>query len=122
MKLKIIAFTFLIFGFVAIQTSCKKDKVLEPFLSANCPDTVFYQTQIKTIIDLNCSTSGCHDASGAGGLNLQTHIRVSDRASDILKAIRHEGGVSNMPQGAPKLADSLANHFSCWINQGKLDN
>ena len=122
MKLKFIAFTLLILGYMTFPISCKKDKVPEPFLSANCPDTVFYQTKIKTIIDVNCSTSGCHDASSAGGLNLQTHAQVSARASDILKAIRHEGGISNMPQGAPKLADSLANHFSCWINQGKLNN
>ena len=123
MKLKFIAFTILIIGFMTFHTSCKKDKVPEPFLSANFPDTVFYQTKIKTIIDVNCSTSGCHNASAAGGFTFLTHAQVSAKAEDILKAIRHQQGVTPMPFGSTTpLPDSLGNQISCWINQGKLNN
>ncbi len=122
MKMKyglIIGFFIVAAGF---QIGCKKEKVPPPFISAECPDTISYQNQIQPMLDVNCSTSGCHGASGAGGITLLTHFQVSDEANRVLKAMRHDSGVSNMPLGAPKLADSLANQMSCWINQGKMDN
>lgn len=106
----------------AFQTGCKKEKVPPSFLSETCPDTIFYQTQIRTMLDVNCSTSGCHGAGGAGGVTLLTHSQVSDKANDLLKVIRHDSGVTAMPLGGSKLPDSIANQMSCWITQGKLNN
>ena len=122
MRLKIAGFAFVLLSILVMQTGCKKEKGPAPFISADCPDTIFYQSQIKPMMDQNCSTSGCHDASGQAGVVLLNHTQVSDRSAKILKTIRYESGVAAMPQGAPKLADSLIQQFVCWINQGKQNN
>lgn len=71
---------------------------------------------------MNCSTSGCHDASGSGGYNLTTYSATADNANTILSVIKQEPGYSPMPLGGAKLADSLIQYFECWIIQGKLEN
>lgn len=101
--------------------SCTKDKA--PAIDPNCTETISFSQEIQPMISQNCSTSGCHDASTqASGYNFTTHAGVAAHASVILNAIRHEGGATPMPQGAPKLADSLIQQFSCWAGQGALNN
>ncbi|MBL4862044.1 MAG: hypothetical protein JKY09_03380 [Crocinitomicaceae bacterium] len=85
-------------------------------------DTISFTTQIEPLMDLNCSTSGCHDASAsAGGYNLTGHLDISTQANIILSAIKHETP-NLMPLGSPQIADSLIAQFETWINQGLLDN
>ncbi len=122
MKLKITVYTLFLLSTTLILTACRKEKAPFTPVSSDCPNTISFQTQIKTLMDNNCSTSGCHDATGQAGYVLTNHSQVSLHANQILKVIRHEAGVENMPQGAPKLADSLIQQFSCWINQGKPNN
>jgi hypothetical protein len=115
--------TLIILGGLSLNMSaCSKDKVPAPALNTDCPDTVSYQSFVRPLIMSNCTTSGCHDASSAGGYVLETHTQISANADIILNAIRHTSGISQMPQGQPKLADSLATKLNCWIIQGKLDN
>ena len=105
----------------AIQ-SCTKANVTD-YTVDNCSDTIHFATEILPLMVQNCATSGCHDAgTQAAGYDLTTHASISGSASIVLSAIRWEGGTVPMPQGNPQLADSLVNKFSCWINQGKLDN
>lgn len=106
------------------SVSCKKDKVpgAPETPAPTCVDTISYLQQVKPFIDLNCATSGCHNATGAGGYNLLTHTSVSNNANIILSAIRHDGGFTAMPLGGGQLPDSTIQQFDCWINQGKLDN
>lgn len=110
---------------VALGTSvsCKKDKVPVIDVVLECEDTISFATQIEPIIVSNCSVSGCHNAaSSANGYNLEGHGNISSNADVILTVIRHEGGLSPMPQGGNKLADSLIQQFKCWRDQGKLNN
>lgn len=105
-------------------SSCRKDKVKiedKKVMAGDCPDTVSYQQTIQPLINMNCATSGCH-ASGAGGYTFTTHNSVSNNSAIILRTMRHEPGVSQMPQGQAKLPDSLIQQFMCWEAQGKLNN
>ena len=104
--------------------SCRKDKVEETQgISEDCPELVSYTNNIQTFISINCSTSGCHNSNtGAAGYIFETHAQVEEHADIILSVIRHETGVSAMPQNGPKLADSTIRKMNCWINQGKLFN
>lgn len=102
----------------AFVFSCKKDKALE----INCFDEISYAQEIQPLIEMNCTVSGCHDATEEGGYNFTTHQSVSEHADIILSAINHESGVAQMPLGEPKLADSLIVKFICWKNNGKQDN
>jgi len=110
----------IIAGFVSLA-SCSKDVTPEP-IPVNCADTISYSLQVQPLLDINCSTSGCHDAtSGGGGYILTTHAEVSSASSAIYDAMNHSAGVP-MPLGADKLADSLVKQFECWIEQGTQNN
>lgn len=122
MKIKRIIFTLAIFSFVSIGLSCKKDKVPVSIITADCPDTIYFSTQIKPMILMNCSTSGCHDvSSNSAGYSFTDHTDISSNASAILNAMKGNGYLL-MPLGGPALNDTLIQQFSCWLNQGKLNN
>lgn len=105
-------------GTIVLIASCKKDKTEIP----TCVEEISYAQQVKLVLDLNCTTAGCHDASAAGGYNLITHTNVAANAELILSVINHESGFTPMPMGGSQLADSTIQHFSCWIEQGKQNN
>ena len=109
---------------LVIAAGCRKDKVaVEPFNPAECSETISYTEDIQPVLDINCSTSGCHNAnSGSAGYVLETHSQVADNADVILSVIRHESGFSPMPQGGNKLNDTIIQDFECWVSQGKLFN
>tara|TARA_B100000508_G_scaffold138385_1_gene134339 strand:+ start:20504 stop:20863 length:360 start_codon:yes stop_codon:yes gene_type:complete len=107
-----------------ILVSCRKDKVQEVTITPEeCPETISYTNDIQPFLDINCSTSGCHDSNtGSAGYVLEQHSQVEEHAEIILSVIRHESGFSAMPQGGPKLPDSTIQKMECWIGQGKLFN
>lgn len=122
MKLKFVPILLFVVAVLAFQfLACTKNKVPLPELNNTCLDTVRYSTFVQPLMATNCSTSGCHDASGEGGYVLQTYSQIKNNAGIILKSIRHDG-VAPMPKDQDKLADSLATKFNCWIVQGSLDN
>ena len=98
--------------------SCTKDKAPLP----GCPQEISFSNDVLPLIQQNCSTSGCHDASASGGYVLTNYSQISTNAEMILSAIDHETGVTGMPLGSPKLSDSLINNFRCWVRQGAYDN
>lgn len=115
---------YLLFLIVFILSiSCRKDKVeeIKPD-DQECLEERSFSDDVLPVLNNNCSTSGCHNTnSQAGGYILETHQQIDQHAVIILASIKHEGN-SPMPQGAPKLADSLIKTFECWVNQGKLNN
>jgi hypothetical protein len=106
--------------------SCKKKTTTATTTTttttAACSGTISYSATIAPMMSQNCSTSGCHNSSNAGGYNLTTYSSVSSNAMIILKSMRHESGVNAMPQGASQIATSTLDKFDCWIQQGKLNN
>ncbi len=119
-QVQIIIFT--LFALVTVVNfSCTKEKT--SISAAQCPDTISFSAQVMPIFDLNCSTSGCHDATTAqSGYNFTTYANIAANSSVILDVINHGSGVTPMPFGSPKLADSLIQQIECWVLQGKLDN
>lgn len=116
----------LVFGLTLVSVvSCNKDKTqIEPIVEpGECPDTISFATTVEPLIQANCSTSGCHDAATASqGYNLEGYTNISANASAISNVINHNGGVTPMPFGQPKLNDTLIKQFDCWVSQGTLDN
>lgn len=107
----------------AYVSSCTKENVVDYAGLQNCEDTISFSQQIEPMIQTNCATSGCHDATTAeSGYNFTSHDAISSNASIILSAIRHDAGTAPMPDNADKLADSIIQQFSCWVYQGKKNN
>lgn len=112
-----------LFAALLVIIACTKDKTLVPEpIDSECPNVISFANDVKPIIDINCATSGCHDASGAGGYDLSTYSSVAANGEVILNVINHDTGFSPMPQGAEKLPDSVILKVKCWVKQGKLDN
>lgn len=117
----------LLFSIKVVLVSCTKDHapappvITEIVLTDECPDTIFYSETIKPLIDQNCATSGCHDAtSHQQGYDLTTYASVSANANIIIESM-HGVTVPLMPLGNA-LDSASINHFECWVNQGKLNN
>ena len=121
--MKTLAFTLLLSAATGFfLNSCTKDRVPVVTFPA-ITDTISYDQKIRPLMELNCSTSGCHDAGTAqNGYDLSTYTGVRDNASDMLNAMRGQNGFTLMPFGGPALADSSIAQFEAWIAQGKLDN
>ena len=103
---------------ILLFASCKKDKAS----AFSCTDEVSFTQEVQPLIDLNCSTSGCHDVTAEGGYEFKDHATISTAIDRILAAINHESGTTPMPLGADKLPDSSIQLIMCWSSAGALDN
>jgi cytochrome c553 len=100
--------------------SCKKD---DPAVYDCSGVTSTYTTDVKPIIDNNCATAGCHNAtSQANGIDLSNYNSVKSNAasSNFMGSMEHKSGFNAMPQGAAKLSDANLKTIACWIENGML--
>ncbi len=105
-----------------LTLSCNKDKAPQP-IPFECADTtISYSISIEPLIMQNCAVSGCHNSSGAGGYVFESYISIEESKDVILKTLRHDNGVAPMPLGSPKLSMDQVQSFTCWIEQGALEN
>lgn len=101
--------------------ACKKEKTVTNYTNnANCSAiTQTYNNNIKTILDNNCASSGCHNAgSSKAGINLSDYSNAKSQFLNNNKnliAIHHDNGAKAMPKDASKMADSLINKIDCWV-------
>lgn len=101
--------------------ACTKTSTINYDCSAITPT---YTNDIKAIMDANCATSGCHNAtSKAKGIDLSTYALVKSESANakFLGSIEHKSGYNAMPQGAAKLADAHIQKIACWIEQGAAE-
>lgn len=103
-----------------LNFSCTKEKVPLTPLDPDCTDTVSFSSQIAPMISNNCVS--CHDSGNSTGYTLTNHTNISSNATAMLNAMQESGGMQLMPEGGPALHDTLIQQFSCWVNQGKLNN
>lgn len=83
--------------------------------------TSTFTADVKSIMDNNCATSGCHNSgTQANGIDLSTYDLVKSESSRarFLGSIRHESGFNRMPQGANKLSDANIEKIACWVENG----
>lgn len=118
-----IALIFFVASSIILINACTKDSVSEEEVDADCSETISFQSDINQMIQQSCATSGCHNAGAASaGFVFEEYQQIADNADIMLKTIRHESDVANMPVGGDKLPDSFIEKFFCWIEQGKEDN
>lgn len=102
---------------VFILAQCKKETT-----NIDCSGTTpTYQKDVKSILDANCASAGCHAASNPSeGINLSTYAGAKSAAgsSKFLDSIQHKGGASAMPRNASKLSDDKIKTLYCWVQNG----
>lgn len=80
-----------------------------------------YTADVKTLLDANCATSGCHNAaSKAKSIDLSTYTAAKSESSKsrFLGSIQHSSGYDAMPQGGSKLSDANIKIIYCWVQNG----
>ncbi len=110
MKLKILFPLFIACLFIA----CGDDDD-----DGSCDTNSLTYSNIAPILT-TCTDSGCHEAGSVNG-SLASYVDVkafSDNGGNIIGSIKHEDGVSPMPQGAEKLSSCNISKIETWINDG----
>jgi mono/diheme cytochrome c family protein len=119
MKKIIIASTAIALIFAACK-STKQTTTVAPAAALDCSSNknLTYNTDIKTIIQTNCSK--CHNTNNKAGYNFLTLESVKKAASNgqLLGTIKHSKGFPKMPAFAAKMDQATIDKIECWINNG----
>jgi len=121
---KSLSLILILFSLILLIISCSDDEVITGGGTNNldCSATTpTYSTDIKSIMDSNCATSGCHNSTTqASGIDLSSYDKVKSESAKnrFLGSIRHESGFDRMPQGKSKLPDATIDMLACWIENG----
>ncbi len=110
--------TFFALSVLVFVAGCKKDSITTYDCSGVTPT---YTANIKPILDANCATIGCHNASAnSSGFNLSSYSGAKSASgnSSFLGSIQYKSGYKQMPQGAGKLSDADIKLISCWVQNG----
>ncbi len=107
--------------------SCYYDteEELYPANNGNNCDSVqgSFSSEILPVINVQCRS--CHNTSfSSGGVNLEGFTNIQNAALNgkLIQSLRHESGVSPMPQNSPKLDDCTLKAFEDWKNAGAPNN
>lgn len=110
-------------------TSCTKNKEEDKLIQTSSCDsvkTISFKNDVQPILNNNCGAqAGCHsNGSASGGLKLESWQGVNEVASSglLMKAIKHEAGVSSMPKGGSKLDACYIAVIGKWVRNGSLNN
>lgn len=106
-----------IISFSACKSSKNTTKSNETASSAStCSDpNITYNKGLKPILDKNCNTSGCHDASFKQ-MDF-TKYAVLKKFADEGEVKKHVLKIKNMPPNH-KLTEGELNAFQCWLDNG----
>ena len=77
-----------------------------------------YTADVKSILS-GCGASGCHESGSVnGGLTTYNEVKTFISLSKMVASLKHEAGVSEMPQGQSKLDDCSISKVEAWIKAG----
>lgn len=105
---------------------CSKDSSNSDYINnADCTgvdaDNNTYTKSIKSILDANCATSGCHNAATQeNNLDLSSYAAAKSgfESQECLCSIHHGSGCNPMPKGGSKLSDAEIQQIDCWAKNG----
>jgi hypothetical protein len=113
-------YSIIALGLIGISFSqCTKETIDENGSGTIITDTIFYNTDIKPLIEANCIT--CHGSSNpSAGLNLSTYQVVKFQAESGNLIDRINNSTSPMPTSGLMNADNRA-VFDKWVTDGFLE-
>lgn len=108
-------------------SSCYYDveEELYPKAKINQCDSVkgVFSAEVQPLINSQCRS--CHNGTfSSGGINLEGYenVKLVTLNGRLLQAIKHESGVTPMPQGRTKLSDCEIKMVELWKNAGAPNN
>ncbi len=105
--------------FALTISSCKKggSTKLQPVCDGSHPT---YVANIKTIIEGNCNSSGCHNAGSSNGDF--TSFSGMNAVITNGKFRRQVLTDQTMPNGSTRLSQKNIDKIQCWVNDGYPEN
>ncbi len=101
-------------------SQCTKETIDENGAGTDIIDSIFYDTDIKPLIDAKCMS--CHSGSNpSAGLNLSTYQVVKFQAEFGTLISRINDSQSPMPVSGLMTADNRGK-FDKWVTDGFLEN
>lgn len=123
---------FLLFILAAtFLSACYYDNFseLNPLIDNGCDTasttTISFATQVKPILEQQCSTgsTSCHSANSGRDMTTVTAIINNYGANTFLGSVTWDGSASTMPKNSPTQIDNCSIAFiRLWINQGMNNN
>ncbi len=108
----------------AFLLSCTNDSASDLINIEPLPEEVSFNTNIKIIIDNNCTS--CHGSTPipVTNLSLDTYEKVKEAVTNrnlIGRISMQEGSSTLMPQGGPKLPQNTIDLIIKWQEEGLLE-
>jgi len=108
------------------MTGCYNDKYEELYPTGGCDlSNTTYSATVKNIVQQSCALGGCHDAATASsGVVLDTYAGLKAIADDgrLMQVVKHENGVTPMPQNAAQLDACTISKLQKWVDNGAQNN
>lgn len=104
--------------YILVLTGCEYETEEALFgNSPKCTTPVFFESDIKPLIQANCALTGCHATAGTPP-ELSTFEMVQARAADI----RHITQSRQMPppSSGMSLSQEEIDKIACWVEQGAV--
>ncbi|MFM9836679.1 MAG: SprB repeat-containing protein [Cyclobacteriaceae bacterium] len=80
---------------------------------------ISYSGTIKSILDTNCNTSGCHNGDLGASRDWRTYATVKNDAASIKSRTVNK---SMPPAGNKALTQEQISQITCWVDDGALNN
>lgn len=116
---------FIFFLALILISACTYNNEEELYPTSNCDTTdMSLATDIVPILD-NYNCNGCHSTvSNSGDVDLERYndLKIWVDNGKLLGSMQHDGTASEMPKGAPKMAQCDIDKVAAWIQQGANDN
>jgi hypothetical protein len=113
----------LVLGMI-VFSSCYYDVAETLYPAGTCStDNMSYVTDINPILQQNCFS--CHSAAANNGnVTLEGYNQMIHYINNghLMKAIKHENGISPMPQNSAPLSSCEISKIEQWIVQGAQNN
>lgn len=109
--------------FACVKESSNPDWVAEADCSGIDAANNTYSKSIKAILDVQCATSGCHDAiTSESGVNLSSYAgaKTGFESQNCLCTMHQGNGCNPMPKGGVKLNNATLQKIDCWVKNGYL--
>ena len=115
MKASVRSIILLLAGYVTV-VGCYYDKEETLYGAAvNCSSVNYtYTNNVSQLITAYCATSGCHDASNAGNVTLNSYSQVVEQSSRVNQRAVVD---RTMPPGVKLTAEQIG-IIKCWIANG----
>lgn len=103
---------------IATATGCYYDKEETLYgRKIDCASVSYkYSVEVGPLITSNCATSGCHDATNAGNVTLQSYTQVTEHLTRINQRVVID---RTMPPGGGMTTQQVS-VIECWIANGAL--